>query len=249
MGFWSGICANMKWDSILVLIDVISPRSDVLYPYTYPDSHLVEPRYPHNIGWYNQSVTFCLLLLHLATSVARNNFATYAGMQQLVQDQMVYCYFVVEEMQPVWYVIRICTRLHILICDVVWKCHDKILVLIQWQIVQPHKLTPNHDLNCGCQIYEWLSDIVAQKRPLYFFLNYYRIWTINYDNDEIWLLWEYLFVLKNLYILHFVCVCAATWQCIWACKASGWKVGVGSGTWNISLSTIPACWCKPHCLQ
>jgi hypothetical protein len=50
MGFWSGICANMKWDSILVLIDVISPRSDVLYPYTYPDLHLVEPRYPHNIG-------------------------------------------------------------------------------------------------------------------------------------------------------------------------------------------------------
>ena len=74
MGFCSGMCANMKWDSILVLKDVIWPGSDVLYPYTYPNSHLVEPRYPHNIGWYNQSVTFCLLLLHLATSVAHNNF-------------------------------------------------------------------------------------------------------------------------------------------------------------------------------
>lgn len=39
MGFRSGICAYLKWDSVLVLKDVISPRSDVLYPYTHPNSH------------------------------------------------------------------------------------------------------------------------------------------------------------------------------------------------------------------
>ena len=77
MGFCSGICANMKWDSIWVLKDMIWPRWDVLYLYTYPNLHLVEPRYPYKIGWYNQSVTFCLLLLHLATSVTCNNFLQF----------------------------------------------------------------------------------------------------------------------------------------------------------------------------
>ena len=125
-------------------------------------------------------------------------------MQQLVRDQMVYCYFVVEEMQPVWYVFRICTRLHILMCHVVWMCHDRILVLIQWQVVQPHKLIPNHDLNCGCQIYQWLSNVTAQKSPFYFFLSYELIWTIQYHTDQIWLLSECVFVLKNgtYYILY-----------------------------------------------